>query len=149
MNTFDEKAKCPKCGGVEIIAHYCNARPVCGWGWAGGKACGEDREIIHRECARCHYRWDERPLTYIQDMIKKAYEKGTSESLVFHNSKAVATVMYKPSENNHSKERSEGLKCINTLCKSYETTFDQNCSATTTHHEPYITLCPGYVPDKD
>jgi hypothetical protein len=58
MKPYNPNAKCPKCG-------YCDISSVYRDKGEGSVSSGEyyKPERIKRECRRCHYEWDEKPLS--------------------------------------------------------------------------------------
>lgn len=61
MNTFDENASCPKCGGKFITTKY-----------RGGEY-PRLHDLICRSCQRCGYLWFERPLDAPTVDIQQAF----------------------------------------------------------------------------
>jgi ribosomal protein L40E len=55
MNKYNPKAICIKCGHKEIGTHY---EPGC------GESCHP--AVMKRNCRRCGYKWEERPLSLEQ-----------------------------------------------------------------------------------
>ena len=61
-DTVNERSVCGKCGGEDVGMRFC---PGGGSPQAWFSACvlrHRGEELIHRNCKRCGYDWDEKPI---------------------------------------------------------------------------------------
>ena len=60
LKPYDPKAPCPKCGCADVNSvHYAKGEAEFLTLHYGRRS----RERIQRDCQRCHYSWDEAPLS--------------------------------------------------------------------------------------
>ncbi len=62
MNKFDDSVACPKCGGSDLSASYCERTWCTDYDHKYGRCQDAAGPHIHRYCGRCRYDWLEAPL---------------------------------------------------------------------------------------